>query len=96
MDAYIDAGLDWLTAHLAWRVAGRKVALFSALGLALPWNLRLWEATLETLVMVFFATLIAVGFGLPLGIWAALWAEKSGKPSNAWSRGPASRPESGW
>ena len=59
-------------ALLAWRVAGRRVAVFSAAGLALLWNLRLWEPTIETFTLVLFSTLVAVMIGLPLGIWAAL------------------------
>jgi len=59
-------------AALAWWAAGRRVALFSAAGLAFLWNLRLWEPTVETFTLVLFSTAVAVVIGLPLGIWAAL------------------------
>lgn len=59
-------------AGLAWWAAGRRVALFSAAGLAFLWNLRLWEPTIETFTLVLFSTAVAVVIGLPLGIWAAL------------------------
>jgi glycine betaine/proline transport system permease protein len=59
-------------AGLAWWAAGRRVALFSAAGLAFLWNLRLWEPTVETFTLVLFSTAVAVVIGLPLGIWAAL------------------------
>jgi len=61
-----------IVAALAWWAAGRRVALFSAAGLAFLWNLRLWEPTVETFTLVLFSTAVAVMIGLPLGIWAAL------------------------
>ncbi len=79
IDAIVDGLLflpPWLliivVALVAWRIAGRRVALFSAAGLAFLWNLRLWEPTIETFTLVIFSTLVAVMIGLPLGIWAAL------------------------
>jgi glycine betaine/proline transport system permease protein len=59
-------------ALLAWRAAGRRVAVFCALGLLFLWNLRLWDATVETFTLVLISTLIAVAIGLPLGIAAAM------------------------
>jgi len=57
---------------IGWRVAGRKVGILSALGLALLWNVGLWGPTMSTLTLVFFSTLVAVAIGMPLGILAAL------------------------
>ncbi|NEX18750.1 proline/glycine betaine ABC transporter permease [Thiorhodococcus mannitoliphagus] len=57
---------------LAWRLAGVRTAVFAVLGFALLWNLGLWEPTLQTLVLVLMATLIAVAIGTPLGVAAAL------------------------
>jgi glycine betaine/proline transport system permease protein len=76
----IVSGLLWLppwvliiaVALLAWRMAGRRVAIFSAIGLAFLWNLRLWDPTIQTVTLVLISTLIAVVIGLPLGIGAAL------------------------
>ncbi|HET7931731.1 MAG TPA: proline/glycine betaine ABC transporter permease [Rhodanobacteraceae bacterium] len=76
----ITHGLAWLppwvliiiVGLLAWRAAGRKVALWSVAGLLLLWNLRLWQPTIDTFVLVLISTLIAVGIGLPIGIAAAL------------------------
>jgi glycine betaine/proline transport system permease protein len=59
-------------ALLAWRFAGRNVALFTALGLAFLWNLHLWQPTMATLTLVFFSTLISIAIGVPLGIIAAI------------------------
>lgn len=56
----------------AWRLAGRSVAILTALGLLLLWNLRLWDATMETLTLVFLSTFMAVLIGIPLGIIASL------------------------
>jgi glycine betaine/proline transport system permease protein len=57
---------------LAWRLAGRRVAIMTFMGLLLIWNLRLWNATIDTLILVVFSTGIAVVIGIPLGITAAL------------------------
>jgi glycine betaine/proline transport system permease protein len=59
-------------AVLAWRLAGRNVGIFTLLGLGLLWNLRLWEPTMETLILVLVATVIAIIVGIPLGVWSAL------------------------
>jgi len=59
-------------AALAWRLAGRNVGIFTLLGLGLLWNLRLWEPTMETLILVLVATVIAIIVGIPLGVWSAL------------------------
>nr|WP_282571369.1 proline/glycine betaine ABC transporter permease [Methylonatrum kenyense] len=59
-------------AALAWLLAGRRVAIGSAAGLALLWNLQLWGATMETLTLVLFATTVAVAIGLPIGILGGL------------------------
>lgn len=57
---------------IAWKAAGRRVAIFSMFGLLLLWNLRLWEPTVQTFTLVLISTLVAVAIGLPLGIAAAL------------------------
>lgn len=80
LDAMVD-GLMWLPpwltiillGALAWWLAGRKVAVFSAIGLAFIWNLGLWGPTMQTLSLVLIATAVAVAIGLPLGVLAALY-----------------------
>ncbi|MBN2232167.1 MAG: proline/glycine betaine ABC transporter permease [Deltaproteobacteria bacterium] len=57
---------------LAWRLADRRVAIMTLFGLLLIWNLRLWNATIDTLILVIFSTGIAIIIGIPLGITAAL------------------------
>ncbi|TVR91005.1 MAG: proline/glycine betaine ABC transporter permease [Spirochaetaceae bacterium] len=56
----------------AWKVAGRKVGILSAVGLLFIWNVGLWGPTVSTISLVLIATAIAVGFGLPIGILGAL------------------------
>src|SRR3954454_1966649 len=62
----------WLTiivfALLAWRFGGRRVAITTAPGFALLWNLRLWQPTLETIVWVTLSTTAALLIGIPIGI----------------------------
>ena len=59
-------------ALLAWRLAGPRIALAGALGFGFLWNLRLWEPTMETLVLVILSTLVALLIGIPIGIACAL------------------------
>ena len=47
------------------------LTLFTALALMLVINLGLWEETLQTLVLVLYATLFCMLLGIPLGIRAA-------------------------
>ena len=80
LDGMVD-GLMWLPpwmtiillGALAWWLAGRKVALFTAIGLAFIWNLDLWGPTMQTLSLVLIATAVAVAIGLPLGVFASLY-----------------------
>jgi glycine betaine/proline transport system permease protein len=59
-------------ALVAWRLAGPRVAIMAALGFGFLWNLRLWDATMETLVLVVLSTLFALLIGIPIGIACAL------------------------
>ncbi len=56
----------------AW-VLHRRVGLtlFTALSLLLIINLGLWEETVQTLILVLYATLFCMLIGVPLGIYAA-------------------------
>lgn len=56
----------------AWLLQRRiGLTIFTALSLLLIFNLGLWEETVQTLVLVLFATLICMLIGVPLGIHAA-------------------------
>ncbi|NLN87192.1 MAG: proline/glycine betaine ABC transporter permease [Syntrophomonadaceae bacterium] len=60
-----------MLALLAWRLAGRKIALFSLVGVFYIYNVKLWEVTMETLAMVIAAVLLCAVIGIPLGILSA-------------------------
>lgn len=62
--AVITLGAAWL--HRRW-----GLSLFTAASLLLIINLGLWDETIQTLVLVLFATLICMLLGVPLGIYAA-------------------------
>lgn len=56
---------------LVWFIANRKVAIGTAVGLLLAYNLKLWEPSIETLSLVISSTILALIIGLPLGILTA-------------------------
>ncbi|WP_199241729.1 proline/glycine betaine ABC transporter permease [Desulfosporosinus sp. Sb-LF] len=60
-----------IVAALAWRVRGWRLAIGSTLGLLLIYDLQLWPALIETLVLVIISALVSICIGLPLGILAA-------------------------
>ena len=53
---------------LALRASGWKLALGTALGLYFIYNLELWPAFLETVVLVLISALVSIVIGIPLGI----------------------------
>lgn len=70
-------GLPWwyvliLITFLAWEAGGWKLALGSAAGLLLVFDLQLWTPFIDTMVLVLVATLVSVAFGVPLGILSGL------------------------
>lgn len=76
----LNDGLMWLPewallaiiALICWKLAGPRLAIGAAAGLALIWNLGLWNPMIETLTLVVIATLVAVVIAMPVGIAAAL------------------------
>ena len=61
-----------IVAALAWWLHRRwALTLFALLSLLLIINLRLWEETIQTLVLVLYATMFCMLVGVPLGIRAA-------------------------
>lgn len=60
-----------LVALLGWKFLNKKVALFSAVGMYLIYNVGLWHATMQTLAMVIGSVLLCILVGLPLGILSA-------------------------
>ena len=55
---------------IAWKYAGKRVALFSLLTLVLVGYLGLWKETMVTLAMVVSSVLFCALAGIPLGIMA--------------------------
>ncbi|PRY66637.1 glycine betaine/proline transport system permease protein [Vreelandella songnenensis] len=76
----LNDGLMWLPewallaiiALVCWKLASPRLAIGAVAGLALIWNLGLWNPMIETLTLVVIATLVAVAIALPFGIAAAL------------------------
>ncbi len=58
-------------ALIAWRIAGRGVAIFTLLALTFIDMIGLWPETMTTLAMVVTAVLFCTILGIPLGIIAA-------------------------
>lgn len=58
-------------ALVAWRLANKKIALFTLIGLFLVDNLGYWEPMLDTLALVLSSVIISIIIGVPLGIWAS-------------------------
>ncbi|MCA1771834.1 MAG: proline/glycine betaine ABC transporter permease [Halomonas sp.] len=76
----LNDGLMWLPpwallviiALLCWKASSPRLAIGAAVGMALIWNLGLWDPMIETLTLVVIATLVAVVMAIPIGIAAAL------------------------
>jgi glycine betaine/proline transport system permease protein len=58
-------------ALIALKVASKGVAIFTAIGLWVIYNMNLWPETMDTFALVVSATLIALILGIPAGIWAS-------------------------
>ncbi|MGI6731977.1 MAG: ABC transporter permease [Anaerovoracaceae bacterium] len=53
---------------IAWKATGWRLALGTAIGLGLIYNLKLWSPLLDTITMVIFASIFSIIIGIPLGI----------------------------
>ncbi|MDT8901666.1 ABC transporter permease [Anaeroselena agilis] len=60
-----------LLAVVAWRAAGRGIAIFTVLSMGLIYNMGLWPQTMQTLALVLTSAIIALIVGIPIGICAA-------------------------
>lgn len=56
---------------IAWRAAGKGLAIFSFLGLLFVGSIGVWDASMQTLAIVLTATLFSIIVGIPVGIWCA-------------------------
>ena len=69
-------GMPWpvmlvLLILVAWRAAGRNVAVFVAFALGYLAVLGYWPKAMSTLSLVGAATVICIVMGIPIGIWCA-------------------------
>ncbi|MFU0825530.1 ABC transporter permease [Clostridium sp.] len=55
----------------AWKLSGKKVAIFTFLGLLFIDSIELWPQTMGTLSLISVSALISLLIGVPLGIWAS-------------------------
>ncbi len=62
-----------LSSVLVWLVTRRdtRLAVLTALGLLLVWNLGLWDLAMLTLALVIVSTVLALAISIPVGIAAA-------------------------
>lgn len=58
-------------AVVAWRTAGKGLAIFSLLGLLYLGSVDIWQPAMQTLAVVLVSTLFSIFVGIPLGIWSA-------------------------
>lgn len=83
LEAFIHGVTDfliWLPAEvivllliaLAWRLAGKGVALFALIGSLYIGSVDLWTESMQTLAIVIVSTFISILFGIPVGILSAL------------------------
>lgn len=56
---------------ISWKLAGKGVAIFTAVGTLLIYAMGFWDYSMQTLALVLSSTIIALIVGIPLGIWAA-------------------------
>ncbi|EAU43250.1 Binding-protein-dependent transport systems inner membrane component [Fulvimarina pelagi HTCC2506] len=75
LDAFLNA-VPWLIfaavlGLIAWRTAGRGMAIFTVLALAFIDMIGLWSETMTTLSMIITAVVFCIVLGVPLGIAAA-------------------------
>ncbi len=82
LTTFID-GFEWLLlstpfyiiivvfAALAWWLVSRGMAIFTLLGLFLIAGMGFWEDTMTTLALVLTSAIVALAFGIPLGVLAA-------------------------
>ncbi|MGP4066216.1 ABC transporter permease [Oceanobacillus sp. M65] len=56
---------------LAWKLAGRGIALFTLIGCLYIGSVDLWAETMQTVAIVIVSTIISVIFGVPVGIASA-------------------------
>lgn len=54
---------------ILWLITTRKIAILSAIGLFLVYDLQLWGVLIDTFILILIAVIIALIIGIPFGIW---------------------------
>lgn len=79
----IISGIEWvlmllpplvmiaIIVFVCYKIAGKGLAIFAAIGLVLIDMMRLWTLTMSTVSLVLSSALMALIIGIPLGIYAA-------------------------
>ncbi len=72
---FLTSSLAWpvlifVTGWAGWRIKGWGLAVFGATSIAVIGLIGMWELSIDTLVQVMTAALIAVAIAIPVGIWA--------------------------
>ena len=55
----------------AWKLAGWRIAIFTAAALAYLGLFGFWELSMQTVALLGAASILCIVFGIPLGIWFA-------------------------
>nr|WP_308812585.1 ABC transporter permease subunit [Halanaerobium saccharolyticum] len=58
-------------AAAAWKLKGKRMAVFVALGLGLVLNIEMWDPLIVTLASIITSVLVALVIGIPIGILKA-------------------------
>jgi glycine betaine/proline transport system permease protein len=58
-----------LVGLILWFFMNKKIAILSAIGLFLIYDLRLWSVLIDTFVLIVIAVIIALIISIPVGIW---------------------------
>jgi len=53
---------------LAYRLCGKGVAVFGAVGFSAIWAMGYWPQTMQTLALILISTFLALAIGIPIGI----------------------------
>lgn len=56
---------------LAWKVAGKGLALFTLIGCLYLGSVDMWEPSMQTVAIVIVSTFVSVLIGIPVGIFSA-------------------------
>ncbi|TLS51272.1 proline/glycine betaine ABC transporter permease [Paenibacillus antri] len=60
-----------LLTGIAYALGRWRLAVFTAVGFLLIWNMGLWDPTMQTLALVLTSAVISIVLGVPIGIWCA-------------------------